>query len=79
MTFIVNRDGAINKHIDVKTASIDIEQNLVQVIKNMPKWIPGKRDGTAVSVQIRLSFLMKDMLIFKTSMSSEIYRIEIKD
>lgn len=79
VTFIVNRNGSINKFIDVKTMNPEIEQNLHSVIKNMPKWIPGKKNGSSVPVQIRFSFLMKEMLVFKTSMSPDIYRIEIKD
>lgn len=79
VTFILNRDGTINKYIDVKTTNTEIEKDLVRAIKNMPKWYPGKRDGTPVPVQIRFSFLVKDVLVFKTSMSSEIYRIDIKD
>ena len=43
VTFIVNRDGSINKFIDIKAMNPEIEKNLHSVIKNMPKWIPGKK------------------------------------
>ena len=79
VTFVVNRDGSINKFIDVKAMNPEIEQNLLPVIKNMPKWIPGKRNGNSVPVQVRFSFLLKEKLAFKTSMSPDIYRIEIND
>lgn len=79
VTFIVNRDGSINKFIDIKAMNPEIEKNLHSVIKNMPKWIPGEKNGSSVPVQIRFSFLLKEMLVFKTSMSPDIYRIEIKD
>lgn len=79
VTFIVNRDGSINKFIDIKAMNPEIEKNLHSVIKNMPKWIPGKKNGSSVPVQIRFSFLLKEMLVFKTSMSPDIYQIEIKD
>ncbi len=53
-TFIVGRDGGIT---DVKVAkSVDpsLDKEAVRVVKAMPKWIPGKQNGQAVTVRYTL-------------------------
>lgn len=79
ITFIVNRDGTINDNIDVKTMNPDIESSMYKVVKNMPKWIPGVRNGSPIPVQVRFSFLFKENVYVKTSLSSDIYKLDIKD
>ena len=79
VSIVINRDGTINDNIDIKTTNPDIEKNVLSAFKNMPKWIPGIRDGLPIPVQIRFSFLLKDNFYFKTSYSSDIYKLEIKD
>ena len=52
--FIVGEDGHIS---DVKVAkSVDpsIDKEAVRVVKNMPKWIPGKKNGQSVKVRYTL-------------------------
>lgn len=76
---VINRDGTINESINVKTADPDIKRNMEETIKGMPRWNPGRRNGKPIPVQVLFSFLFKDMVHFKTSLSSEIYRIDIND
>ena len=76
---VINRDGTINESINVKTADPDIKRNMEETIKGMPRWNPGRRNGKPIPVQVLFSFLFKDMVQFKTSLSSEIYRIDIND
>lgn len=50
-TFVVERDGSVT---DVQVArSIDpsLDKEAVRVLKKMPKWIPGKQNGSAVRVK----------------------------
>jgi len=53
--FVVNTDGTI---VDIKTVSKKkgggLEQEAVRVVKEMPKWTPGKQNGRAVRVQFSL-------------------------
>ena len=49
--FVVERDGTIS---DVRVArGVDpyLDKEAVRVVKSMPKWIPGKQNGKAVSVK----------------------------
>ena len=51
VTFVVERDGSIT---DVKVAkSVDpsLDKEAMRVVKSMPKWIPGKQNGSAVRVK----------------------------
>ena len=53
-TFVVERDGSIT---DVKVArSVDpsLDKEATRVIKSMPKWIPGKQNGSSVRVKFTL-------------------------
>ncbi len=50
-TFVLERDGSVT---DVQVArSIDpsLDKEAVRVLKKMPKWIPGKQNGSAVRVK----------------------------
>ena len=52
--FVVGKDGHIS---DVKVAkSVDpsLDKEAVRVVKAMPKWIPGKQNGQAVTVRYTL-------------------------
>ena len=79
MAFVVNRDGTINDIIDIKTPNPEIEKSMQYAIKNMPKWNPGIRKGSPIPVQVRFSFLLKETIYVKTSLSSDIYKLDIKD
>ena len=52
--FVVGKDGHIS---DVRVAeSVDpsVDKEAVRVVKNMPKWIPGKKNGQSVTVRYTL-------------------------
>ena len=58
-TFVVERDGSIT---DVKVArSVDpsLDKEATRVIKAMPKWIPGKQNGSSVRVKFTLPVTFK--------------------
>lgn len=76
---VINRDGTINENINVKTSDPDIKRNMEKMIKGMPRWNPGIRNGKPIPVQVHFSFLLKNIVHFKTSLSSEIYRLDIND
>ena len=58
-TFVVERDGSVT---DVQVArSIDptLDMEAVRVLKEMPKWKPGKQSGSAVRVKYTLPVTFK--------------------
>jgi len=77
VAFVINRDGTINDIIDIKTPNPEIEKSMQYAIKNMPKWNPGIRKGSPIPVQVRFSFLLKETIYIKTSLSSDIYKLDI--
>ena len=54
VTFIVDTDGSITDVKVVKAVFPSIDKESVRVVKNMPKWKPGKKDGRPVKVKYTL-------------------------
>ena len=51
VTFVVERDGSITDVKVVKSVDPSLDKEAVRVIKNMPRWQPGKQNGSAVRVK----------------------------
>ncbi|HJX71855.1 MAG TPA: TonB family protein [Bacteroidales bacterium] len=52
--FTVGRDGHIKGIKLIKSDKEYFNEEVIQVVANSPKWIPGKRDGQSVDVTINL-------------------------
>ncbi len=50
-TFVVEKDGSITDVKVAKGVDPSLDKEAVRVIKSMPKWIPGKQNGSAVRVK----------------------------
>ena len=50
-TFVVERDGSITDVKVVRGVDPSLDKEAVRVLKAMPKWIPGKQNGSAVRVK----------------------------
>ena len=50
-TFVVMKDGSIDKVKVVKGVSPELDAEAVRCLKAMPKWTPGKQKGEAVNVK----------------------------
>ena len=50
-TFVVERDGSISDVKIVKSVDPSLDKEAIRVLKSMPKWIPGKQNGSAVRVK----------------------------
>lgn len=57
--FIVNRDGSIDDVKVVKSVHPALDAEAVRVVKSMPKWKPGKKDGKTVRVSYTLPMTFK--------------------
>ncbi|MBP7496944.1 MAG: TonB family protein [Bacteroidales bacterium] len=54
VTFVISRDGAVKDVKVLKGIGGGCDEEAVRVIKNMPKWQPGKQDGKSVDVRFNL-------------------------
>jgi protein TonB len=50
-TFVVERDGSITDVKVMKSVDPSLDKEAIRVLKSMPKWIPGKQNGSAVRVK----------------------------
>ena len=50
-TFVVERDGSITDVKVVKSIDPSLDKEAVRVLKSMPKWIPGRQNGSPVRVK----------------------------
>lgn len=51
VSFVVEKDGSITDIQVVKPVELSINKEAIRVASLMPKWIPGKHDGTEVRVK----------------------------
>jgi TonB family protein len=57
--FVVRKDGSISDVEILRSLDPSCDKEAVRVIKNMPKWIPGKQNGKNVDVYFTLPILFK--------------------
>ena len=53
-TFVVERDGSITDVRIAKSVDPSLDKEAMRVVSSMPKWIPGKQNGSAVRVKYTL-------------------------
>lgn len=60
--FVVNKDGRLTEFKVVKGVGLGCDEEAVRVLRNAPKWIPGKQRGKEVRVRMVLpvNFLFKE-------------------
>ena len=51
VSFVVERDGSITDVNVVRSVDPSLDREAVRVVKGMPRWIPGKQNGSAVRVK----------------------------
>ena len=51
VSFVVERDGSITDVKVVRSVDPSLDREAVRVVSTMPKWIPGKQNGSAVRVK----------------------------
>lgn len=56
--FVVERDGSINDVNILRGVDPSLDKEALRIVRSMPKWTPGKQNGSAVRVkyQIPVSF-----------------------
>ena len=59
VTFVVERDGSITDVKVVKSVDPSLDKEAQRVVKSMPKWIPGKQNGSPVRVKYTVPVTFK--------------------
>lgn len=57
--FVVGRDGQVRDVMVVRSLDPYCDKEAIRVIKSMPRWIPGKQNGKAVSVKYTVPIVFK--------------------
>lgn len=53
-TFVVERDGSITDVRIAKSVDPSLDKEAIRVVSSMPKWVPGRQNGSAVRVKYTL-------------------------
>ena len=61
VSFIVEPNGSVSNVEIVRSVDTDLDQEALRVVRQMPKWKPGKQDGSIVRVKFHLP--IKFMLV----------------
>lgn len=54
VAFVVERDGSITDVNVVRSVDPSLDKEAARVVRQMPKWIPGKQNGAAVRVKFNV-------------------------
>lgn len=57
--FVVEKDGSITDVHVLRGVDPSLDKEAVRVVKSMPRWTPGKQNGTTVRVNYRLPVLFR--------------------
>jgi TonB family protein len=59
ITFVVEKDGSLSNPKVLRGIGNGCDDEAVRVVKNMPKWLPGKQNGQTIRVQYTLPIIFK--------------------
>lgn len=59
LTFVVERDGTITDVTVVKSVDPSLDKEAQRLVKSMPRWIPGKMNGSPVRVKYTVPVTFK--------------------
>jgi periplasmic protein TonB len=59
LKFVVNEDGSISDCTVIRGVSKEIDEEALRVVRQMPRWKPGKQNGKAVKVLFMLPVVFK--------------------
>ena len=58
-SFVVTKEGEIEDITILKSINKGFDSRLIEILKKMPEWIPGKIEGKNVNVKITLPLKIK--------------------
>jgi TonB family protein len=65
VTFIVERDGTLTNVRVFKSVHPSLDKEATRVVKSMPRWIPGKQNGSAVRTKYTVPVTFRKSLLSK--------------
>jgi len=54
INFIVKKDGSITNIKNLRPSNTSYDEQIIELVKNMPQWIPGEKDNKPVNVRFTL-------------------------
>ena len=61
VSFVVNIDGSISEITVIRSVDILLDEEAVRTMKNMPKWIPGEKNGTPIKQKLTMNIPFRMM------------------
>lgn len=52
--FVVNKDGSLSDVEVTRSVDPSLDREVVRIVKSMPQWIPGTKNGVPVRVRLQL-------------------------
>lgn len=59
VSFVVKKEGEISDVAIIRGIGAGCDQEAMRVVKSMPKWTPGEKDGAKVNTQMQLPIKFK--------------------
>ena len=59
VAFVVEKDGSVTDVTVVRSVDPSLDKEAARVVRQMPKWIPGKQNGAAVRVKYNVPVIFK--------------------
>ena len=54
VSFIIEKDGSLTDFVIEKSVDPSLDKEAIRLVRSMPKWNPGKKDGQSVNVKYTL-------------------------
>jgi TonB family protein len=59
VSFVINKEGEVEDIKVIKGVNFFLDRSALDVVKNMPKWIPGRQDGVPVKMLFTIPISFK--------------------
>lgn len=59
VSFVVETDGQLSNFNVAQSVSPELDAEALRVVKNMPRWVPGKQDGKGIRVKYNVPISFK--------------------
>lgn len=59
VSFVVETDGSLSNFKTIRQVCPEVDQKLLELVKKMPLWKPGKKSGFPVRTEVNIPFVIK--------------------
>ena len=57
VSFVINESGVVDGAKIERSVNVSIDEEALRIVREMPEWIPGKKDGKPVKVSMTLPIM----------------------